>query len=397
MYELGLATLSLLIWIYLLGLRGQFWRTDQQLQEDSMNGHDSRAEIADFASSVCVVIPARDEADLISVTVRSLLTQRYPGSLNVFLVDDHSTDGTAEAARATAKALGKLDQLHVIAAAPLPSGWTGKLWALEQGIEQAMTLKPDYILLTDADIEHDPTNVSKLVAKAVNDDRELVSLMVRLRCESFWEKLLIPAFVFFFAKLYPFRWSNDPNSAIAAAAGGCSLIRREALVRIGGVEAIRHALIDDCALAHEIKFSGSRRIWLGLTSATKSLRPYDSLNTIWNMVVRTAYTQLNYSPLLLFGAVSGMTLVYLVPIISIIVGAIVSNMTLVLVGMLTYALMTVSYLPIIRFYGCPIGFGFCLPAIAGLYTLMTIDSAVKHWQGNGGAWKGRVYETPGGY
>ncbi|MBW4421742.1 MAG: glycosyltransferase [Myxacorys californica WJT36-NPBG1] len=397
MYELGLAALSLLIWVYLLGLRGQFWRTDQQLQEDSMNGHNPKAETADFASSVCVVIPARDEADLISVTVRSLLTQRYPGSLNVFLVDDHSTDGTAEAARATAKALGKLDQLHVIAAAPLPSGWTGKLWALEQGIEQAMALKPDYILLTDADIEHDPTNVSKLVAKAVNDDRELVSLMVRLRCESFWEKLLIPAFVFFFAKLYPFRWSNDPNSAIAAAAGGCSLIRREALVRIGGVEAIRHALIDDCALAHEIKSSGSRRIWLGLTSATKSLRPYDSLNTIWSMVVRTAYTQLNYSPWLLLGAVSGMTLVYLVPIISIIVGVIDSNITLVLVGMLNYALMTVSYLPIIRFYGCSIGFGFCLPAIAVLYTLMTIDSAVKHWQGNGGAWKGRVYETPGGY
>lgn len=394
MYELGLAVLSLLIWVYLLGLRGQFWRTDQQLQDDSINGHNS-AETAN-APSVCVVIPARDEADLISVTVRSLLTQIYPGVLNVFLVNDHSTDGTAEVARATAKTLGKSDQLHVIRAAPLPSGWTGKLWALEQGIEQAMTLKPDYVLLTDADIEHDPTNLRKLVAKAVNDDRELVSLMVRLRCESVWEKLLIPAFVFFFAKLYPFRWSNDPNSAIAAAAGGCSLIRREALVRIGGVEAIRQALIDDCALAHAIKFSGSRRIWLGLTFATKSLRPYDSLSAIWSMVARTAYTQLNYSPLLLLGAVSGMTIVYLIPIISIVIGAIVSNISLVLVGMLTYGLMTVSYLPIIQFYGCSIGFGFCLPAIAFLYTLMTVDSAVKHWQGNGGAWKGRVYETPGG-
>ncbi len=375
---LGLALLSLMIWIYLICFRGQFWKTDQQLEETTLN---------DFPS-VCVVIPARDEADLLPMTVRSLLTQSYTGSLNLFLVDDHSTDGTADVARKTAESLGKSEQLHIVSAEPLPAGWTGKLWALEQGVQKAMQFTPEYVLLTDADIEHDPKNLQRLVTKAMKDDREMVSLMVRLRCDSFWEKLLIPAFVFFFAKLYPFRWSNNPNSAIAAAAGGCSLIRTEALSRIGGVQAIRQALIDDCALAAAIKFSGSRRIWLGLSETTKSLRPYDSLDTIWNMVARTAYTQLNYSPLLLIGTLIGMTLVYLVPVI----GLISFNSTIVLISLLTYALMTISYFPIVRFYRCPVWYAGGLSAIAFLYTLMTFDSALKHWQGKGGAWKGRTYD-----
>lgn len=319
---------------------------------------------------------------MLPMTLRSLLTQDFAGDLTIFLVDDHSTDGTAEIARSTAAELGKLEQLQIISAARLPAGWTGKLWALEQGIQRAMALKPDYILLTDADIQHDSESVRDLVSWAIEDDRELVSLMVRLRCVSFWEKLLIPAFVFFFAKLYPFRWSNDPNRSIAAAAGGCSLIRREALERIGGMNAIRQALIDDCALADAIKASGTRRIWLGLTRSTISLRPYDSLDTIWNMVARTAYTQLNYSPLLLIGSVVGMFLVYLAPIV-------VVNWS----GLLTYGLMTIAYAPIVRFYRCPVWYAFCLPAIAFLYTLMTIDSAIKHWQGKGGAWKGRTYEA----
>jgi hopene-associated glycosyltransferase HpnB len=375
---LGLALLSLMIWIYLICFRGQFWRTDQQLDD---------IELGVFPA-VCVVIPARDEADLLPITVRSLLTQSYPGSLTLFLVDDHSTDGTAEVARKTAEWLGQSDRLQIVQAEPLPAGWTGKLWALEQGIQKAMSMNPDYVLLTDADIEHDPSNLQRLVAKAVNDDREMVSLMVRLRCESFWEKWLIPAFVFFFAKLYPFRWSNDPKRAIAAAAGGCSLIRTEALLRIGGVEAIRQALIDDCALAAAIKFSGTRRIWLGLSDTTKSLRPYDSLDTIWSMVARTAYTQLNYSPLLLIGTLFGMMLVYIIPII----GILSFNLNIVLVSTLTYALMTLSYFPIVRFYRCPVWHAGGLSAIAFLYTLMTLDSARKHWQGEGGAWKGRTYE-----
>ncbi len=370
---LGLSIVSLLIWIYLLGLRGQFWRMNQRLSaSDSQN------------ASVCVVIPARNEADLLPMTLRSLLTQNYSSTLNIVLVDDHSSDGTAEIARETAKELGKSDQLEILSAEPLPAGWTGKLWALEQGIQTGMKLQPDYFLLTDADIQHDADNVQDLVNKAINDDRELVSLMVRLRCVSFWEKLLIPAFVFFFAKLYPFRWANDPTRSLAAAAGGCSLIRREALTRIGGVGVIRHALIDDCALAEAIKSTGSHRIWLGLTSATISLRPYDSLDTIWSMVSRTAYTQLNYSPALLAGAVFGMFIVYLFPVIGILFGNLFS--------LFTYLFMILAYFPIVQFYGCPVWFAFCLPAIAFLYLLMTIDSALKHWQGQGGAWKGRTYE-----
>jgi hopene-associated glycosyltransferase HpnB len=378
---LGFSLLSLLIWIYLILFRGQFWRMDQRL--------DSAILDSPFPS-VSVVIPARNEADLLPITLRSLLTQDYPGTLNIILVDDHSTDGTSEVAKATAEQLESIDHLHILAAEPLPSGWTGKLWALEQGIQKMMQFQSDYILLTDADIEHDPTNLQKLVAKAVNDDRELVSLMVRLRCESFWEKFLIPAFVFFFAKLYPFRWANDPKRSLAAAAGGCSLIRREALARIGGMGAIRHALIDDCALADAIKSSGSHRIWLGLTSETKSLRPYDSLETIWSMVARTAYTQLNYSPLLLIGTLLGMSIVYLAPIVALIVG----DPFVKLVGLLIYLLMTLSYFPILQFYRCPGRFAFSLSAIASLYTLMTLDSAYQHWRGKGGAWKGRVYENP---
>lgn len=382
---LGFSLLSLLIWIYLILFRGQFWRTDQRLDS---------AGLVSPIPAVSVVIPARNEADLLPITVRSLLTQDYPGTLNLILVDDHSTDGTSEVAKTIATELNCVDRLHILAAEPLPPGWTGKLWALDQGIQKAMQVQSDYILLSDADIEHDPTNLQKLVSKAVNDDRELVSLMVRLRCDSFWEKFLIPAFVFFFAKLYPFRWSNDPQRSIAAAAGGCSLIRREALVRIGGVSAIRQALIDDCALADAIKSSGSHRIWLGLTSETKSLRPYDSLETIWSMVARTAYTQLNYSPLLLIGTLLGMLIVYIVPIVAVIVGVVGGDFFVGLIGLLTYLLMTLSYFPMIQFYRCSLGFVFSLPTIAALYTLMTLDSAYQHWRGKGGAWKGRVYENP---
>jgi hopene-associated glycosyltransferase HpnB len=384
---IGLALLSLMIWIYLLCFRGQFWRTDQclQLHSSLLTPHSS-------LPSICVIIPARNEADLLSVTLRSLLTQDYSGSLQVFLVDDHSTDGTAEVARETAATLGKSDQLQILSAKPLPIGWTGKLWALDQGIQKAMSLQPDYFLLTDADIEHDRTNLQQLIEKAEGDDRELVSLMVRLRCQSFWEKLLIPAFVFFFEKLYPFRWINQPDRETAGAAGGCSLIKREAMVRIGGIQSIRQALIDDCALAQVIKSSGSKRIWLGLTESAHSLRPYDSLKTIWDMVARTAFTQLNYSPLLLIGTLVGMTIVYLVPPIGTIFGFFTGLCLFGFINLLTYLLMSLMYFPIIRFYRCPFWFAFCLPAIGSLYTLMTIDSARRHWQGKGGAWKGRVYE-----
>lgn len=407
---LGLMLLSLTIWLGLLCFWGQFWRTDQQLEVTETQ--------LQSLPVVCAVVPARNEAELIPTTLRSLLLQDYPGSFNVFLVDDRSTDGTANFAEKVAHALGKPQQLHIISGEALPNGWSGKLWAVEQGINSASKFTPDYFLLTDADIEHDPGNLRRLVAKAVQEDLDLVSVMVRLRCESFWEKLLIPAFVFFFQKLYPFRWVNNPNNPTAAAAGGSILIAREALERIGGIQVIRQALIDDCALAEAVKrgtgnwglgtreeFSQSLipntqypiptkgRIWLGLSSLTRSLRPYDSLATIWDMVARTAYTQLNYSPLLLLGTLVGMPLIYLVPPVCVILGAVWGNWAIAFTGLFGWLLMTFAYYPTIRFYKCSPWLAFSLPAIAFLYTLMTLDSALRHWQGRGGAWKGRVYPS----
>jgi hopene-associated glycosyltransferase HpnB len=393
--ELGLVLLSLAIWIGLLGFRGQFWHTNWQLE-----GEENQLE---SWPSVCAVIPARNEADLLPITLRSLLGQDYPGSLTAFLVDDSSTDGTAEIAEATAQSLGKEQQLKIVSGAPLPAGWTGKLWALEQGIEQAQTLEPDYFLLTDADIKHDRANLSRLVAKAEGENLDLASVMVRLRCETFWEQLLIPAFVFFFAKLYPFRWVNDRTNKTAAAAGGCLLIRRSALNRIGGLQTVRQALIDDCALAQAVKNksklsspsspSSPSPIWLGLSSLTCSLRPYPSLASIWNMVARSAFTQLNYSPWLLGGTLVGMTLTYLVSPVGAIAGSLTGNWLVASIGWLGWLLMTLAYLPIIRFYKCSPWLACCLSAIAFLYTLMTLDSAWRYWRGRGGAWKGRVYKS----
>ncbi|MBD2384984.1 glycosyltransferase [Cylindrospermum sp. FACHB-282] len=379
----GLMLLSLVIWIGLLGLWGQFWRVDQQLEVAELD--------LPFLPVVCAVVPARNEAQLLPLTLRSLLLQDYPGSFSVVVVDDNSTDQTANFAEGIAHAVNKPQQLHIVSGESLPPGWTGKLWAMEQGIERGIKFAPDYFLLTDADIEHDIGHLRRMVAKAVLEDLDLVSVMVHLRCDSFWEKLLIPAFVFFFQKLYPFRWVNNPKNKAAAAAGGCILIRREALARIGGLSVIRQALIDDCALAQAVKSSGGR-IWLGLSDLTRSLRPYDSLETIWNMVARSAYTQLNYSPLLLVGSLLGMILVYLVPPVGMILGLLMGHWGIAFTGLSGWLLMTLAYLPIIGFYRCSPALAFCLPAIAFLYTLMTLDSAILHWQGRGGAWKGRVYK-----
>ena len=394
---LGLTSLSLIIWIGLLGFRGQFWRTDQRLVEVEREPQPAPPELY---PSVCAVVPARNEAALLPITLRSLLSQDYPGSYSVILVDDGSTDGTARVAQQVAQELNKSSQLEIIPGIPLPAGWTGKLWAMEQGIRHAQNLTPvpDYLLFTDADIEHDRGNLRRLVAKAQQDDLDLVSLMVLLRCQDFWEKFLIPAFVFFFQKLYPFNWVNNPSNPTAAAAGGCILIRREALNRIGGIQVVRQALIDDCALAQAVKSSGRSedgenrgRIWLGLTSLTRSSRPYPSLKTIWEMVARTAYTQLNYSPWLLLGTLCAMTLVYLVSPVGAIWGGLTGNWLVAIAGLAGWLLMAGAYLPIVQFYGCSPWFAFSLPAIAFLYTLMTLDSAIRHWQGRGGAWKGRVY------
>ncbi len=381
--ELVATFLPVLIWIGLLIYRGAFWQVSEVIEDMS---------IGNSYPTVCAVIPARNEADLLGKTLKSILCQDYPGTFSIILVDDNSSDGTASIALKTAENLNKTQQLHVINALPLTPGWSGKLWAVEQGIRKASTFNPDYYLLADADIEHDSSNLNRLVTKAVQKNLDLASVMVRLRCESFWERLLIPAFVFFFQKLYPFRWVNDPNKSTAAAAGGCILIRRDALERIGGIESVKQALIDDCALAGAVKSSKNHCIWLGLSSLTHSLREYNSLDTIWDMVARTAYTQIKYSPILLIGTLLGMTLVYLISPIALVFGLVTSNWLIAALGLLGWLLMALAYYPTIRFYHCSPIYAFCLPVIAFLYTLMTLDSALRHWQGRGGAWKGRVYD-----
>ena len=378
-----MAGLSLAIWLFLLLFWGNFWRGNCRIETHS--------EVLANYPTVCAIVPARDEAESIETSLTSLLKQDYPGKFSLVLVDDNSSDRTAEIAIATAERLNKSEQLTVVSGKSLASGWKGKLWAMQQGIAEARTrFTPDYFLLTDADIQHPTDNIKRLVAKAQTQQLDLVSLMVLLRCQSFWEKLLIPAFVFFFQKLYPFAWVNNPNKSLAAAAGGCILISNQALIEIGGIATIKDALIDDCSLAKAVKSTG-KNIWLGLSETTTSLRGYDNLSIIWDTIARTAYTQLNYSPLSLVGTVIGMVVVYLVAPMGLIIGTFNNNWLLITMSIFTWLLMTRAYLPTIELYKLSIVWAFCLPAIALLYTLMTIDSAIKYYRGKGGAWKGRTY------
>ncbi len=419
---LGLVALSLAIWVVLVGFWGRFWWADQRL-DGAAPGPDPALAQGKNYPSVWAVIPARNEADVLPQTLLSLLKQDYPGAFAVVLVDDQSTDGTATVARQVAQQANQTSRLTVISGEPLAPGWTGKLWAMEQGARyaQGQPHPPDYLLFSDADIEHSPTNLRQLVAKAEAEALDLTSLMVRLRCESPWEKLLIPAFVFFFQLLYPFPWVNDPSRSTAAAAGGCILLRRQALERIGGLTILRNALIDDCSLAAAVKRfqppethpypsqEGSAKfkiqnsqlspsphhpIWLGLTTTTHSLRPYPTLESIWDMVARTAYTQLHYSPWLLVGTVLGMGLVYLVPPLGFIWGIATGQGLVASFAGLTWLMMALAYGPTLRLYRCSPLLGFALPLIGLLYSLMTLDSAWRHWRGQGGAWKGRVYPSP---
>ncbi len=376
------ALLGIAIWIGLLLFRGGFWLTDVRLAADQTE--------LDHWPSVCAIVPARDEATVLSETLPSLLTQHYPGDFRVVLIDDRSKDGTADLARALAEEYGATQRLQVVSGSPLPAGWSGKLWAMEQGIQYAKQYQPDFWLLTDADICHDSENLRHLVAKAQTERLDLVSLMVRLRCRSFWEHALIPAFVFFFMKLYPFKWVNDPSNPTAAAAGGCILVGREILERAGGIDAIRNTLIDDCTLAAAVKKQGGK-LWLGLGETTRSLRPYPDLEEIWRMVARTAFCQLDYSPWLLAGTLFGMTLLYLTPPIAATWGALTGDPALMFAGLLGWGLMALAYLPTVLFYGRSPLWSLALPGIGALYTAMTVDSALRYWRGEGGAWKGRVY------
>ena len=387
-----IVSLSLVIWIYLLLFRGKFWLSNQRINE--------QLQPLTQYPSVCAVIPARNEADVLPISLKSLLNQDYPGNLFIILVDDQSDDNTGNVAQEIANNCQKSQQLQVISGQPLAEGWSGKLWAMKQGIEQANKLdnKPDYLLLTDADIEHHDSNLKELVKQAEIEKLAMTSLMVKLRCDSFWEQFLIPAFVFFFEKLYPFSWVNNPKNKMAAAAGGCILIRRQILEEIGGIEVVKQALIDDCSLAAAVKAklqedrqNIKQGIWLGLSEKTLSLRPYENLDSIWNMVARTAYTQLNYSPLLLIGTLLGLTIVYLVAPIGLIMGLIFQNTVMTILGGITWLLMSISYLPTLKLYQCSLLWSLTLPLIGLLYGLMTLDSAWRHWRGKGGGWKGRVY------
>jgi hopene-associated glycosyltransferase HpnB len=382
----GTALLGLLvaaIWLYLAVARGGFWRGRENERE--MHAHLARRGQGAWPK-VVAVIPARNEAELVGETVGSLLSQRYPGDFSVVVVDDHSTDGTADVARAAAVAQGAADRFTVIGSPPLPKGWMGKLWALSQGAAycDALDRAPDYVLFTDADIRYGPGSLAALVSFAIDNRRVLTSLMVALRCESFAERALIPAFVFFFQMLYPFAWVNGPERRTAAAAGGCVLLDRRTLVEAGGVASIRGALIDDCALAARIKPFGPIHLALGETVA--SLRAYPRYDDIRRMVVRSAFAQLRFSVWRLAFVVAAMLLVFVAPV-ALAIGATGSAQ---LLGVAAWIVMGLLYMPMLGRYRVPRLFAFALPAIAGAYLAFTVESALQHWSGRGGQWKGRV-------
>jgi hopene-associated glycosyltransferase HpnB len=369
---IGAATVA--IWIYLLFFRGSFWRLPYRPAPLA-------ASVA--ARSVVAVIPARDEAAAIARSVASLLAQDYRGGLHIVVVDDQSSDGTAEIARAAATAANASNRLTVCSGEPVPSGWTGKLWAVHQGVEAAGRWQPDYLLLTDADIVHGPENLRELVSRCETEGYDLVSLMVRLNCRSLWEKLLIPAFVFFFFKLYPPRWVADPTRRTSAAAGGCMLIRAATLEQVGGIDSIRHEIIDDCALARRVKSVG--KVWLGPSAHTRSIREYRSWRAIWDMIVRSAFAQLGYSATMLLLTVSVLALTYMAPPLLLLSPELVA----ILCGAAAWLGMSIAFLPTLRAYGAPRLLALLLPLIALFYVAATIASAVLFWCGRGGYWKGR--------
>ncbi|WP_305125490.1 glycosyltransferase [Streptomyces odontomachi] len=383
---------SLAAWLWLLLGQGFFWRTDVRLPP--------HGDAPDDWPPVCVVVPARDEAEVLSLSLPSLLAQDYPGRAEVFLVDDGSSDGTGELATSLAALHGGLP-LTVSSPGEPPDGWTGKLWAVRHGIALARARAPRYLLLTDADIAHRPDSLRELVAAAEAGGLDLVSLMARLRVDTRWERLVVPAFVYFFAQLYPFRWigrvprpsGRSLRSRTAAAAGGCVLLSAAAAERARVPDAIRQAVIDDVSLAKAVKRTGGR-IWLGLADGVDSVRPYPRLHDLWRMVSRSAYAQLRHNALLLAGTVAGLALVYLVPPVGLFAGLFLGDTGTVTAAGLAWLVMVGTYLPMVRYYRQPLPLTLLLPFTALLYLLMTVDSAVQHYRGRGAAWKGRTYARP---
>jgi hopene-associated glycosyltransferase HpnB len=399
---LWIALLSGAAWLYLALAHGGFWRTDVRLARRGT------WTLPAAPPPVTVVVPARDEADIIRGSLPTLLAQDYPGPARVILVDDGSSDGTGDLARALGEAASARVPLTVTTPGPPPPGWTGKLWAVRHGVELAAAEAPEYLLLTDADIAHAPDSLARLVAEADDDRLDLLSVMARLRVATGWERLIVPAFVYFFGKLFPFRRVNRHGGRTAAAAGGCVLVRAEALARAGGIDAIRDAVIDDVTLGTAVKRSGGRiRLVLADPAAgtnppdragapvhVDSIRPYPRLADLWRMVSRSAFAQLHHSWLLLVGTVFGLALVYLAAPVALIVGLAAGEWALAAVGFATWAVMTATYIPMVRYYGRPAYEALLLPFAATLYLGMTVDSAIQHARGRGAAWKGRTYPAP---
>jgi hypothetical protein len=409
--QLAVGFISLAIWLYLALARGNFWRLREF--DDDVAHHQAPSTWP----SVVAVIPARNEATTIAQAVSTLLQQNYPGEFSIVLVDDHSEDATAQIAHQTASKPKAESRIAIHAAAPLPQGWTGKLWALNEGISQSLrgtailgcapttsisptpttasrstsndgsnsVSRPTYYWFTDADITQAPDTLQRLVARAEYAHLDLTSLMVQLQAKTPPERALIPAFLFFFLKLYPPRWIANPKASTAGAAGGCILLRSEALQRIGGLTAIRHEVIDDCALTQAVKRTGGK-IWMGLTRSSVSLRSYTTFREIRDMIARTAFTQLHYSPLLLVGTLLAMFLTYLAPIALLFA----PNPAPRILAASTWLLMSVLYLPTIRFYRLSPPWAATLPLAALFYTYATVLSAARYYAGRGAQWKGRT-------
>ena len=376
---IGIALLSLLIWIGIFFFNGHFWQIWIS---------DADRETADPTAawpSVVAIVPARNEAATIAQTVAALVQQSYPGHFSILIVDDHSEDGTAGLARKAAADSDAAEKVRVLTAPPLAAGWTGKLWALQSGVEYTQSSSPDFFWFTDADIVHAPDTLSRLASRAERDQVGLTSLMVLLQVQSFAEKLIIPPFLYFFLMFYPPRWIANPKSRTAGAAGGCMLLRSSALARIGGLAAIRNEIIDDCSLARAVKRS-SGRIWMGLTRNSLSLRRYSRLSELRDMIARTAFTQLNYSALRLLGTVLGLFLTFVAPVVLVFS----SNVQIWLPALLAWCLMSASFLPTVVFYGLSPLWSPFLPIAALFYSYATLLSAVRYWQGRGGQWKGRA-------
>ena len=412
--------LSLGIWLYLVFARGAFWRL--RPFDDDVADHSTPSQWP----RVIAIVPARNEADTIGQTMGALLAQDYPGRFSIVVVDDHSDDATSEIAKETACEKDAESRATVHRAPELPAGWAGKVWALNEGVSLAATPPetadtpqrtdsppvpsaaavssraqrgtcfpcatekaaseefPAYLWFTDADVVHAPHTLRRLVARAESNKLDLVSLMVLLQANTLPERALIPAFLFFFLKLYPPRWTADRNSGTAGAAGGCILLRREALERIGGLAAIRGEVIDDCALARAVKRSGGR-IWMGLTRASVSIRAYRTFGEIREMIARLAFTQLHYSVAFLFAALAGMFLTYFAPVTL----PFTHNWLARLLGLAALLLMLLLFLPTVRFYRLSPLWAPLLPFAGLFYSYATILSAVRYWLGRGAQWKGR--------